>query len=542
MGLLDGNSGSGNGLNGVQLYNDTVAISSALPWSGTLLPVLYGGCSSLTVPPRVTLTLGAGTIVKGQPNGCAYLGVQGTLRATGTAADPVTLTSWRDDTVGGDTNGDGSSTAPVAGDWGGLWSSPAGNGNPSPAVNLAHVDVRYASSAISTSGTATTIADSTVSHTQYDGIHVDSPIGVPTVKDNGVISTGGVAISVSSGGIDMGALNGNSGSGNGLNGVQLYNDTVAVSSALPWTGTLLPVLYGGCSSLTVPSGVTLTLGAGTIVKGQPNGCTYIGVQGTVRATGTAGNPVVLTSWRDDTVGGDTNGDGNLTAPVAGDWGGLYSSPAGNGNPNPTLDLAHVDVRYASSAISTSGTATTIADSTVSHTQYDGIHVDSPIGVPTVARNTVTNAGGVAIEVGSAGIDMGALNGNSGSGNGLNSVQLYNDTVTVSSALPWSGTLLPVLYGGCSSLTVPPRVTLTLGAGTIVKGQPNGCTYIGVQGTLLSTGTAANPVTLTSWRDDSVGGDTNADGGRSGPLAGDWGGIYSSPARTATRTRRSTSRT
>ena len=48
---------------------------------------------------------------------------------------------------------------------------------------------------------------------------------------------------------------------------------------------------------------------------------------------------------------------------------------------------------------------------------------SPVGVPTVTGNTVTGAGSDAIVVASASIDMGKLNGNSGSGNGLNGVQL-----------------------------------------------------------------------------------------------------------------------
>ena len=69
---------------------------------------------------------------------------------------------------------------------------------------------------------------------------------------------------------------------------------------------------------------------------------------------------------------------------------------------------------------------------------DGINVSSPVGVPTVSGNTVTNAAGDSDQhPRCADIDMGALNGNSGSGNGLNGVQLSNDMVTVSSSLPWT---------------------------------------------------------------------------------------------------------
>ena len=529
MGALNGNSGSGNGLNGVQFSQDVVTVSSSLPWSGTLLPVLYGGCNALTVPAGVTLTLGAGTIIKGQSNSCAYLNVQGSLIAAGTAATPVTLTSWRDDTIGGDTNGDGSATGPVRGDWGGISSSPAGAGNPNPTVDLEQVRMRYATSAIQTSQSSTRIVDSVVSQSTGYGIYVGSPVGVPTVTGNTITAAGGDAILVASASIDMGKLNGNSGSGNGLNGVNLASDTVTVSSSLPWTGNLVPVISSGCSSLTVPANVTLTLGAGTIIKGQAAGCSYFNVQGSLVARGTAASPVTLTSWRDDTIGGDTNGDGSATGPVRGDWGGISSSPAGAGNPNPTVDLEQVRMRYATSAIQTSQSSTRIVDSVVSQSTGYGIYVGSPVGVPTVTGNTITAAGGDAILVASASIDMGKLNGNSGSGNGLNGVDLASDTVTVSSSLPWTGNLVPVISSGCSSLTVPANVTLTLGAGTIIKGQAAGCSYFNAQGSLVARGTAASPVTLTSWRDDTIGGDTNGDGSATGPVRGDWGGISSSPA-------------
>ena len=465
---------------------------------------------NLIIANSTHLTLNPGTIVKAANN--AGLTVNGSLIASGTAGSPVVFTSLRDDTVGGDTNGDGSASSPAAGDWAGL------NVLSGASMNLDHVKISYAGQAfyvVQATSAAVAITNSVITKSAGVGVHVISPSAVPTITGNTVNEVSGQAILVEGASVDLAKLNSNSGSGNGGNGVFLYEDTQTVDTTLPWSGCRLPVLRG-CSYFYVAAGVTLTLNPGTVIKAY--NCAALVVNGSLVAAGTAASPVTFTSYYDDTVGGDTNGDGSASSPAAGDWAGL------NVLSGASMNLDHVKISYAGQAfyvVQATSAAVAITNSVITKSAGVGVHVISPSAVPTITGNTVTEVSGQAILVEGASVDLAKLNSNSGSGNGGNGVFLYEDTQTVDTTLPWSGTLLPVLRG-CSYFYVAAGVTLTLNPGTVIKAY--NCAALVVNGSLVAAGTAASPVTFTSYYDDTVGGDTNGDGSASSPAAGDWAGL------------------
>ena len=267
----------------------------------------------VTVAPNARLTVEPGSLIKALST--RTLRVDGTLVANGTQAEPVTITSERDDTAGGDTNGDGDTTAPAAGNWQGIVVTSGAE------LDLTRVQLRHTSYAIQASDASKfSIVDSTITDAAETGVYASFfSTTVPRLSGNSISRTGGPAIQLRSEHLDLTKLTGNTGSAT-HGGLQMAG-AIDVNGSLP-VGGLTPQIgiNNTGEQLRIGDTSTVTLPAGAIWKALST--RTLRVDGTLVANGTQAEPVTITSERDDTAGGDTNGDGDTTAPAAGNWQGI----------------------------------------------------------------------------------------------------------------------------------------------------------------------------------------------------------------------------
>jgi hypothetical protein len=87
-----------------------------------------------------------------------------------------------------------------------------------------------------------------------------------------------------------------------------------------WSGRFVHRIVG---DLEIPSGKTLTIEEGAIIKFDSKKGISVRSGGKLISRGTNSQPVIFTSVKDDSVGGDINLDGNYTTPSAGDWRWVY---------------------------------------------------------------------------------------------------------------------------------------------------------------------------------------------------------------------------
>ena len=107
-----------------------------------------------------------------------------------------------------------------------------------------------------------------------------------------------------------------------------------------WTKSGSP--YVVASTFRLNAGIHLTIEPGVIVKFRP-GAELGPDLGFIYAIGTSTDPIIFTSYADDTVGGDANGDGNGSMPRRGDWLGIHVH-------NTASNIQFAEIRYGNACL------------------------------------------------------------------------------------------------------------------------------------------------------------------------------------------------
>jgi len=599
LSVTDGYGGSGTlkKTDYVRAYEDHANITGNVTWTRSGSPYYIPRSISVIG----TLTIEPGVVVKFDQG--AGLLVSGVLNAVGTAADPIYFTDIRDDAAGGDDNGDEAATLPAPGWWGGIRIYGG-------TATLDHTIVRYSGSLrndpniyVGSSGASAcgrlSLTNSTISYSASYGVHVECAADVPIINGNTIERNGDAGIylnkAVSGATIEENTIRYNAGHGiyigyssvpghgaavstntiedNGGYGIYVDASTEppALSANTISGNTLGRVVTGGSvsrnvtwtkaggpyvinNSVWVNAGATLTLEPGVIIK--MNRDTLIGVFGGLVAGGTSAEPIYFTDLRDDTVGGDTNGDGSATGPAPGGWNGIVIVSGG------TAILDYVVVRYGGPKIPESNNpgyyhlyaniqkrgsgSVSITNSTISDSEAYGIQIENTSDAQTISGNTIERNGDAGIYLRAAGSGV-MISENTIRDNGSYGIDMYAGTLPVlshngisgnatgptvvegkiSADVTWTKAGNPYVVG---SIEVAANATLTLEPGVMIKFARDGGFY--VSGGLQAAGTSTEPIYFTDLRDDAAGGDTNGDGPATAPTPGGWDAIYLGDAATA----------
>ncbi len=369
-GLVYGTPKSRNSANYLISEPNTSVVNSNITLKKSRSPYFLNN-HNLNFQSGAVLTIEPGVVIKFWEAGLNFSdGAK--IVSQGTAEEPVIFTHFYDDEYGGDTNNDATTSKPTPGSWPGISiDSSAGEDS-----IFSHTIIRYAGSSANhpdkranllVEGVSVEISDSIFEYSgicglkvlnsnseisknifrnnnNYDDVRgIDAALwikgGSPTVKSNtfvqnrrGIYLDNALALveknifesnsgeTIYSNGA-LGNFSNNSGSNNSVNGIVVFGNITTNEATTTLSANPLPYVIKRFDA-TVIANSTLIIPKDIIIKSDK----YLNVEGNLFVEGENSADIILTSFYDDSVSGDTNNDGSATQNNHGLWQGIVMKP------------------------------------------------------------------------------------------------------------------------------------------------------------------------------------------------------------------------
>jgi hypothetical protein len=511
-----------------QVIQITTNIAANTSWgpTGSVPGTVFWVRNNIAINAGVTLNIQPGVIVKFDQS--RTLTVNGNLKAIGTAPSNIYFTSYKDDALGGDTNGDGNTT-PAASDWIGIQFP---DGSPDFGTRLDYCDIRFAgaanNAALQFASASDTVSNSVIRRSYYgvDCAGTAAPVLVNTSIEAATLTP--IVLDFTAAPVFSSLVFSTANNGYDAFGLRGATLTTGQSATLPKRGATVGanpvpnVTYVLLGSLTINTGASLTINPGVVIK--PSAGYSITVNGNLTMNGTAatGDTMTITSIHDDNFGtpGDTDNNGSVQAPARGDWNRIVFSPGATGS------LSRCRLKFGSN----SATQGLVEMTDVSIPVSNSLLTDSGHGLalfgqanPAVSNVGIQNCSStpvlLSVSANPAFTNLTFL------ANAITAVGLEGENIAVDSRIPvrsLGGFANITYYLMNGTLVMQSPAVLRIDPGIVIKNQLNGG-GIQIDGALVADGKVDSVIVFTSERDDTYGNpaDTNGDGGSTSPAQGNW---------------------